>query len=64
MALCSSCFFFDEEYDDFRKQYDDVVKEKKEPEKHYCPMYYDHIPHDIYHKNADCDYYEKRDADG
>lgn len=61
MALCNSCFFFKEKYDGFRIEYDDVINEKKEPAKHYCPMYADHIPFDIFHKNADCEYYEKNE---
>ncbi len=59
MALCNSCFFFKRDYDEFRIKYDDVAKEKKEPDKHYCPMYADHIPFNIFYKNADCEYYEK-----
>ena len=64
MALCNSCPFFKREYDDFRKEYDDVIEEGKTKEKHYCPMYADHIPFDIFYKNADCDFYERSEGDG
>lgn len=62
MALCDSCMFYDKKHDEFRQQYDDVIDGDK-LEKHYCPMYDDHIPHDIFHKGGDCPFYVKKDGD-
>lgn len=61
MALCDSCVFYDRSDDEFRQNFDDVIAEDEdEREKHYCPMYNDHIPFAISHENEDCEYYLKR----
>ena len=48
-----------EGYDTFRQRYDDVIDGEKR-EKHFCPMYLDHIPFDISYENAKCEFYEPR----
>ena len=60
MALCDTCRFYSKQHDEFRQKFDDVIiKGDKSYEKHFCPMYSDNIPNDIYYKNGDCIYYEK-----
>jgi len=53
---------YSKEHDEFRQRYDDVIDGDK-LEKHYCPMYDDYIPHDIFYKGGDCPYYVKKDGD-
>ena len=62
MALCDTCAFFSESFDEFRQKFDDVIDGDKQ-EKHFCTMYDDHIPHNIYHKNGDCPFYLPKDGD-
>ena len=60
-ALCETCLHYREEFDSFRQLYDDSVPEADDsPERHFCSIYDDHIPHDIYYKDADCLYYSER----
>jgi hypothetical protein len=47
-------------YDEFRALYDDVIEERNTNEKHFCPMYDDAIPNDIYYEGGDCPYYLER----
>lgn len=64
MALCDSCMFYDKKHDEFRQQYDDTVEVNGDKrEKHYCPMYDDYIPYNIFYDNGKCEYYQKRDGD-
>lgn len=64
MALCDNCKFYDKEHDEFRQQYDDVVKINGDKrEKHYCIMYTDYIPFDIFYNNGDCPYHLPKDGD-
>lgn len=61
MALCDTCAYYRAEYNEFRRDYEDSVSDAdKGPEKHYCPMYDDHIPDDIYRDGADCPFYAKK----
>lgn len=64
MASCDKCFFMTHQYDTFRQNYDDVdaVDDKSKPH-HYCPMYTDHIPEDIFYGDADCEFYEPVDSE-
>lgn len=58
MRLCDTCFFMRKEHDEFRQLYDDIIIEDADPrQKHYCPMYSDHIPHSIYYDGANCEYF-------
>lgn len=58
MALCDNCMFLTKNHDEFRQMFDDtIVIDGDERQKHYCPMYNDHIPFDIFYENADCPYY-------
>lgn len=59
MALCDNCMFFKASYDEFRKNYDDIIDQNK-TENHFCPMYDDHIPYKIFNENGDCPYYSKK----
>lgn len=62
MALCDNCLFYKKEQDEFRQNYDDVVViDSKEKPHHYCPMYNDHIPQEIWYNNGNCPYYEKKE---
>lgn len=58
MALCDSCLFYNKEYDFSIQQFDDVPKIGNELETHFCPMYLEGIPNEIYYDNGDCEYYE------
>lgn len=59
--LCDSCLNYSKSEDEFRQQYvDNIIVSGEEPGQHFCPMYDNHIPHDIYHKGADCPYYLKK----
>lgn len=60
MALCNSCVFMNKKYDEFRQNYDDTIVEGENIIHHFCPIYNDHIPNEIYYDNADCEYYFKK----
>jgi hypothetical protein len=62
MRLCSKCRFYSREYDEGRQEWDDVVKIGDDTELHHCPMYEDHIPKEIYDGDADCVFYEPKEA--
>lgn len=56
--ICNNCFHFRKEYDEFRQQYVDmIVVDNTEPEQHFCPMYDDHIPNEIYYADHDCEFF-------
>lgn len=58
MAKCYNCLFYDKSYDDFRQEYDDVIKiGDDQPPKHYCSMYDSNIPADIFYKEAACPFF-------
>jgi hypothetical protein len=60
MALCKDCLFYSEEYDGARQTgVDVVVVDNPDPEQHFCPMYDNHIPFDIFYSNGNCEFYEK-----
>lgn len=61
MALCDSCKWYDKENDDFRGNYDDRMKENDKRENHYCIMYDDSIPKEIWYENGDCPYYRRKE---
>lgn len=60
MALCDKCAFMDKRYDQFRQDYNDAEVIGERTEQHFCPMYNDHIPEDIYYGNGDCVFYDER----
>lgn len=47
-------------YDEFRQNYDDTIVEGENIIHHFCPIYNDRIPNEIYYDNADCEYYLKK----
>lgn len=58
---CDTCLNYNKSIDEFRQSFVDVeIVNDNSLEQHFCPMYDDHIPHDIYHKGADCPYYIKK----
>ena len=60
MGLCNKCVFMSEKYDNIRRNHDDVVVDGKNESHHYCPMYDDHVPNDIYFGSADCKYFDSK----
>ena len=60
MALCDTCQYMNNKYDEFRQAYNDadVIDENKT--EHFCPMYDDHIPNGIYYDDEVCEHYAKR----
>lgn len=58
MALCSKCIFMNKRYDEFRQSYNDAVPVSDKQTQHFCPMYDDAIPNDIYYKDGDCQHYQ------
>lgn len=61
MALCNSCIFFSKDYDEQRKQYEDTIKEYPHKERHFCQMFLNGIPKNVFYKNGYCPFYEKGD---
>lgn len=49
-----------EKYDAFRQSFNDILVDGKSVEYHYCDMYDDHIPREIYDGNAKCEFYEEQ----
>lgn len=62
MALCDTCLHYMQKFDELRQNFDDVIVEKAKDkrQKHFCPMYDDNIPNEIYYENADCMFYTKQ----
>ena len=58
MALCEKCKFYNRNYANMRKNYDDciVIGEDKR-EKDFCMMYEDFIPLNITYEDADCPFF-------
>lgn len=58
MALCDNCLYYQKEYADFRKLYEDVIQINGDKrEKDFCIMYDDFIPLKITYDGADCPYF-------
>ena len=53
MALCNKCRFFTEAYDELNRDFNDIG----DPDNHYCPMYQDAIPNEIYYSGKNCEYF-------
>ena len=63
MASCKNCKIYRKEYDEFRQEFDDeIVVNDTNPPNHYCAMYDDNIPPDIFYNGADCPYYEPKQS--
>lgn len=60
MGLCEHCAFMNKKYDAFRQSFNDILEDGKSVEYHYCDMYDDHIPREIYDGNAKCEFYEEQ----
>lgn len=62
MALCDTCAFMDERYDEFRQAYNDSapIADKQTP--HFCLMYDDSIPNGIYYEDGECKYYQPKEV--
>lgn len=50
-----------ERYDQFRQEYNDAVPVDDKQTQHFCPMYDDHIPNDIYYENGKCQFYQSKE---
>lgn len=61
MALCDKCLFMTDSYDDFRQAYNDVEIIGDNTVEHFCPMYDDHIPNNIYYEGGACERYVERE---
>lgn len=62
--LCDTCLNYKKEYDEFRQQYVDlIVIGKTRPEPHFCPMYDNNIPDEIYHDGAQCEFYIRKETE-
>lgn len=61
MGLCNKCLHMQKRYDEFRQAYvdTDIIGENKE--QHFCPMYDDNIPNDIYYGDSKCEYFESQE---
>lgn len=64
MALCENCEFYNKDYAELRKNFDDciIVGEDKR-EKDFCVMYEDFIPFEITYENKKCPHYMRRSYD-
>ena len=54
--------FWRADYDEFRQGFDDTIKvDNSAPLNHYCVMYDDNIPPDIFYAGAECQYFISKD---
>lgn len=60
MALCDKCAFMNDRYDEFRQSYNDAVPVNESMVQHFCPMYDDHIPNEIYYGGGECEFFQER----
>lgn len=61
MALCKRCAFMNERYDEFRQSYNDAVPTADKQVQHFCPMYDDNIPNEIYYGNGSCEFHQPKE---
>ena len=60
-AQCSKCLFYDEKYDNFRQEYDDViVVDNDQPPKHFCLLYESGIPSNIFYDGNACKFFVEK----
>ena len=66
MALCEKCEFYNRNYANLRKNFDDCeIIDGDKREKDYCMMYEDFIPLNITYEGADCPFFlKKEESDG
>ena len=60
MALCEKCLFYNKEYDDFNRDYDDTIIIGDSYKPHFCTQYFDGIPRSIFEENADCEFHQPK----
>lgn len=53
MENCKNCILYDSEYDELRQSGNDVIKDGN-AEKHYCRMWKDGIPNEIWDGKTKC----------
>ena len=63
MRECGSCVHFDSRYDEFRTMFDDCIIDGKRKD-HFCPLYDDVIPQNIWYDNTKCPYYRDISSEG
>ena len=64
MALCNNCKAYNAQYDEFRQNWDDTIMDASvQNVPHYCVMYEDNIPNDIFYNDAKCKFYEPKTAE-
>lgn len=50
-----------ERYDEFRQSYNDAVPTVDKQVQHFCPMYDDNIPNEIYYGNGSCEFHQPKE---
>ena len=58
MARCDTCALMSREYDGLCRDHDDIRVDGDTADRHYCPMYDDCIPAEIYNGEEDCKFYD------
>ena len=54
MGSCKECLFYKQEYSDFIEQYEDSTADKAKPKEHFCQIYTDGIPSNIWNGKETC----------
>lgn len=55
MESCKECLFYNEEFSDFVKQNEDSYAENEIPKEHFCSIFLDGIPEDIWKSEKVCE---------
>lgn len=61
MGYCKNCRIWNEKYDEFRNDFNDcIIVDDSSPAPHFCIMYDDNIPPEIYYDGGKCPYFNKK----
>ena len=56
MVSCKTCLFYDERLSELVASHQDSTPEGQKTKEHFCPMFIDGIPDDIWQNDAPCKY--------
>ena len=56
MASCDKCLIYSERYSEFVAMHEDSTPENENPKEHFCQMFTDGIPEEVWNGGDQCPY--------